>query len=609
MLSTLRDYSSYFLWFVVVTFVGFMAFSGLQECGTSPAQRGILAEINGQPITLQVYSMAVSRATQNQQAQVGDELTDQQIAQIRDQTWQQMIGALLLDQEATRREIKVTDQELATFLRQYPPEDIRAHPAFQTEGNFDYAKYQMAMTNTAPEWTDFWRQVEAYWRPQLRTSKLQQQIISTVRVSDAELEDFYRKGHDAARIEFLLINSNAYNDEAGTPTQEELLEVYEDEKYRYRRFDRVQLELAVWNRVPSASDRDWALTQANDVHQQLVDGADFAEMAEQYTMDPSGTSTGGDLGWFGKGAMVAPFESAAYALEVGAISAPVETQFGFHIIRLEERRSSDTKEGEQEVRARHILIRPLVSQATVDSLSQAAQDFALAVRTGERELSQATTQEAGATWFRPQPLQQTDNIPIVGSAPDLKAWAFNADAGAICDPIDDGGKIIVARMVERREPGVAPLDEVRSMVQQRWITKKARELARAQADSLYQEATGGAVTKDLAAGDNVTLTTTGLFTRNTNVAQVGKSPIFMGTVFSLTEEGPWSDVVPVENGWAIIHVLEMQESDIIELATVRDSVAGELLRGKQNTAFTQWVADLYERAEINDFRGTYYGSL
>jgi len=609
MLSTLRDYSSYFLWFVVVTFVGFMAFSGVQECGTSPAQRGILAEINGQPITLQVYSMAVSRATQNQQAQVGDELTDQQIAQIRDQTWQQMIGALLLEQEAVRRDIRVSDEELATFLRQYPPDDIRAHPAFQTDGAFDYAKYQIAMTNTAPEWTDFWRQVEAYWRPQLRTSKLQQQVISTVRVSDSELEDFYRKGHDAARIEFVLVNSNAFTANVGTPTQEELLELYNEEKYNYRRFDRVQLELAVWNRVPSDADHEWALTQANDIHQQLSEGVDFAEMAEQYTMDPSGASTGGDLGWFGTGAMVAPFETAAFALEVGAISDPVQTQFGYHIIKLEDRRPSETKEGEEEVRARHILIRPLVSQATVDSLVRSAQDFAVAVRSGETELSQATAQEAGATWFRPQPLQQTQEVPTVGSAPDLKAWAFNADAGAICDPIDDGGKIVVARMVEHREPGIAPLDEMRSQVQQRWTIRKSRELARAQADSLYQEALAGAVTKDLAAGENVTLTTTGLFTRNTSVAQVGRSPIFMGTVFSLTEEEPWSDVVPIEQGWVIIHLLEMQESDIIELANVRDSVAGELLRGKQNTAFTQWVADLYERADINDFRGTYYGSL
>jgi hypothetical protein len=550
--------------------------------------------------------MAVSRATQNRQAEVGDELTDQQIAQIRDQTWQQMIGALLLEQEAIRRGIRVSDEELATFLRQDPPDDIRAHPAFQTEGAFDYNKYQIAMTNTAPEWTDFWRQVEAYWRPQLRTSKLQQQVISTVRVSDVELEDFYRKGHDAARIEFVLVNSSIHAATAGTPTQEELLELYNEEKHNYRRFDRVQLELAVWNRVPSEADRDWALTQATDLHQQLTDGGDFAELAEQYTMDPSGASTGGDLGWFGKGAMVAPFEAAAYALEVGAISDPVETQFGYHIIKLEERRPSETKEDEEEIRARHILIRPLVSQSTIDSLLRTAQDFAVAVRSGELELSQATVQEAGATWFRPQPLQQTQEVPIVGSAPDLKAWAFNTDAGTICDPIDDGGKIVVARMVEHLEPGLAHLEEVRSQVQQRWTTLKAREMARAQADSLYQEAVGGAVMKDLAAGDNVTLTTTGLFTRNTSVAGVGRSPIFMGTVFSLTEDQPWSDVVPVEQGWAIIHLLEMQESDIIELANVRDSVAGELLRGKQNTAFTQWVADLYERAEIHDFRGTYY---
>ena len=62
MLSKLRNYSSYFLWFVITTFVGFMAFSGVEQCGSTAAQRGILAEINGQPISVRQYSSAVTRA-------------------------------------------------------------------------------------------------------------------------------------------------------------------------------------------------------------------------------------------------------------------------------------------------------------------------------------------------------------------------------------------------------------------------------------------------------------------------------------------------------------------------------------------------------------------
>ena len=609
MLAKLRDYSSYFLWFIVITFVGFMAFSGVRECGASPSTRGVLAEVNGQPITLSAYSQAVSRATQNRQAEMPDELTDQQVAQIRDQTWNQLVGALLVEQEANRRGIEVTDVELANFLRSYPPEELRQIPEFQTDGQFDYNKYLAAMSNTEPGATQFWRSVEAFWRPQLRQSKLQQQIISTVRVSDAEVKDFYSKAHDAIRMEFILVDAQPFGNSAGKPTDEELSELYEQEKYRYNRFERVQLEMGIWNRAPSQADKDWAKSQAEDLRKQLLEGADFIELAEIHTMDATGTTSGGDLGWFGKGAMVAPFEEAAFALRPGEISPVVETQFGYHVIKLEERRKSEADKTQEEVHARHILIKPSVSQTTVDSVMRQSQDFALAVRNGDTAFTQASIQAAGGVWLRPSPIQRAENSPMVGPIPDVKAWAFNASAGDICDPIDDGGRFIVARLVEKRPAGPAQLDEVKALVQTRWLALKSRELARPRADSLYALAKGGAVMKDLAEPGQSTLTTTGLVTRLNSIAPVGKSPVFMGAAFSLTDEQPWSDVVPVEGGWVFIHLLERQAGDMTGLANARDSLAGELLRGKQTNAFNLWVSDLFEAADIKDYRGELYGSM
>jgi peptidyl-prolyl cis-trans isomerase C len=69
----------------------------------------------------------------------------------------------------------------------------------------------------------------------------------------------------------------------------------------------------------------------------LNSGADFADLAREHSTGPSGPN-GGQLGWFGPGAMVKPFEEAVMALEVGAVSDPVQTQFGWHVIRLNETR-------------------------------------------------------------------------------------------------------------------------------------------------------------------------------------------------------------------------------------------------------------------------------
>lgn len=102
--------------------------------------------------------------------------------------------------------------------------------------------------------------------------------------------------------------------------------------------------------------------QASTVLQQIKDGGDFAALAKQYGEDGT-AAQGGDLGWFGKGDMVPQFEEAAFALKKGAVSDVVETAYGFHIIKLEDRRASKVKDASgqttasEEIRARHILFR------------------------------------------------------------------------------------------------------------------------------------------------------------------------------------------------------------------------------------------------------------
>lgn len=89
-----------------------------------------------------------------------------------------------------------------------------------------------------------------------------------------------------------------------------------------------------------------ALAEAEQTIADLNDGADFAALAMERSDGPSGPR-GGELGWFGAGAMVAPFEEAVMAMEVGAISGPVETQFGWHVIKLNETRLKEAPPLEQ----------------------------------------------------------------------------------------------------------------------------------------------------------------------------------------------------------------------------------------------------------------------
>ncbi len=91
--------------------------------------------------------------------------------------------------------------------------------------------------------------------------------------------------------------------------------------------------------------------EAESLREQLLAGADFGELAREHSTDPGSAPAGGELGWFGRGVMVAPFEEAAFALAVGGISEPVETAFGFHLILVEERAEAEEAVFNDEVAA------------------------------------------------------------------------------------------------------------------------------------------------------------------------------------------------------------------------------------------------------------------
>ncbi|MET0650457.1 MAG: peptidylprolyl isomerase, partial [Pyrinomonadaceae bacterium] len=150
-------------------------------------------------------------------------------------------------------------------------------------------------------------------------------------------------------------------------------------------------------------------------------GEDFVKLADQFTEDPSGKGRGGDLGWFGRGMMVKPFEDAAFGLKPGEVSGVFETVFGFHIVKLDERRGQGAGE---EVHARHILIQ--YSKATRGQSAQRTTPRERAAVAVEEEKRNRALDEAAAR--RRIQVAETFAVGDAASAPAKPATAGGASA-------------------------------------------------------------------------------------------------------------------------------------------------------------------------------------
>lgn len=337
-----------------------------------------------------------------------------------------------------------------------------------------------------------------------------------VTVSDADVQSYYAananqfQSPESATIEYVEVSLQDMARDY-TPAEEDLRKAYEADPTRFRtaeeRRARHILVTVDANRTDSA-----ARALADEIAARLAKGEDFAALAAQYSGDPGSANRGGDLGFAAPGNYVEAFDKALFALETGGTSAPVKTEFGYHIIRLEEVRQGAEKSFE-EVRA----------QLTDELRRQKAQDefYALAERLDDLALENPTSLEpaakdTGLTVRRYEGYTPAGGGPF-GNNPNVVRAIFSPGVleGAENTPLIelDDSRAIVARVAEHKQPTALPLDQVRADIVDRLRTLRATTEATARGEKILQRARAGEDLSAVLAREGLQLTEAGPLTR------------------------------------------------------------------------------------------------
>jgi peptidyl-prolyl cis-trans isomerase D len=583
-------------------------------------QMEVVARVNDRPISTREFDRAYTNMLQ---ASPDLQTSDLPVDLLRTQVLDQLITAELIGQEAERLGLTVDEDELR--------QSIAAIPAFQVEGRFHKETYLQTLQANNLKPSDF----ETNQRRHLQRTKLQELIQAGIHVGEEEVRERYRFESERVNLRYLEVPTSAFLDQV-TFTEEEAKAHYEAEKERFREPERVRIQYVKFDPKTFAAEvepSDEEIQTYYDAHPsefqrpeevrarhlllkvaaeaseeqrrevraradallaQAREGADFEALAREHSEDVTKES-GGDLGFFGRGTMTEKFEEAAFALEPGAVSEVVETPFGFHIIRLEEKRAAgarplDEVRGEitDKVRTRRS------REAALARVEEAHEK----VIDGQELAAVASSLNLSVEF--PPPFARSEAIAGLGVSPEMGEAVAQTEAGEAGDVVTLESGYVLFRVDERIASYVPSFEQIKAPVEDDLRRKRAAAAAKTRAAELLERLGQGADIETLAAEQGVEVKETGPVGRlGPYVPGLGNLPALKDAAFRLSTENAVAPATYDTAGGTIIALLEerlaAEESDF---ETRKNALQERIRREREGAVFRQFVESLKKQATI-----------
>ena len=624
MLDRMRRHKNWLKWslaLVVLAFVFFYVPDFLRPRVGAGSPNEEIATVNGEGITATTFRRAYQQQMQAYRAAYGANVNEQMLKQlgVEQQILRQLIEERTAVVEARRLGLSVSDAEVA--------QRILSIPAFQQNGVFAGEDvYSQVLASQRPPLTkaDF----EESLRRSLLVDKLRAALTDWVVVPDSDVSAEFKRRNEKVKVELVVLSADKMRDQV-TVTDQDVASWFDQHKETYRigekrkiKFLLIDVEALRTKTIVPASDveryyrehqpeyttpeqvrashillktegKDDAAVKAKaeTLLKQVRGGADFAELAKKNSEDEASAKNGGDLDYFGRGRMVKEFEEAAFSLQPGQISDLVKSPFGYHIIKMVDKKPGATRPLEaarQEITDRLAYERASTeAQSIADSISKDLKTTADMERVAAaRGLK---VQESGF-FLKDEP------IAGLGPSPEVSEQAFSGKLDTVSGPARTARGLVFYAPTATEPSRLPSLADVKDKVHEDVVRQKARDLTKTKAAALTAGLAGNFGQAAKAAGLDVK--TSELVARGTAWPDAGISPALDSAIFAQSSGGVTAPVT-TDNATVIAHVVEKQEARPDELTKTKDTLRQELETDQRSKFFGAYMSKARDRMKIN----------
>ncbi len=617
MLSKIREKATgIFAWIIVIIITIPFALWGINSYFEGGGQ-AVVAKVEGVDIDLNTFQGALAERrrvmAQVLQQNVNPDFFDSDL--FKQQVLEGLIQNAAEASYADRQGYRVGDALVGQW--------IRSLPYFQVDGQFDTERYQALVANAGMSIARF----EQQQRRELISEQIQSAFVDSafvserdidravalleqeriaeyavlpaddpdleITVDDEQIREYYESNRDAfvspaqMRVEYLVLSLDEVAASISVD-EDEIRQYYESNSARFgrpaeRRASHVLISVAAG---AGEAEVEAARQRAEDIADEARTGADFAELAREHSDDAGSAANGGDLGVINRGSMVQPFEEAVFAMdEAGAVSDPVRTRFGFHVIKMTGYRAAEVApleqvrgEIEEELkrqRAQSQYLEQAETFATVvyeqpDTLDPAADALDLEIRTSD--------------WFSAgegEGMAANDRFRTVAFSEEVRIDGLNSEAFEI-----DGDTTVALRRLESRESRPLSLDEtrdeIRAILQREARANAARERGEAIVQSIRQGESSWEQSVDAGELDPLRFEGTRDAGTDTHARQLARE------IFSLpapeAEAAITGGVATPGGDYIVYRLLEVADADPANVDEASREAVRNILRSRQAEA-------------------------